>query len=245
MYISEITIDTHLPPIKEIITRYMFTLLIAIAALFPTYLTKDPVSMRSKSISQAIKDPYNSVFNLVKADYETKMLNKNGLTGLPPISPHIQHVILHEQSLRYEAQNLSYQIERISPDISPYLARKISYAIINNTKGLSWPTPIDVASIIKIESNFEPNIYSSAGAYGLMQIGDNWRGKLPYSAFNSINGNIKYGIYIMRVYYRMFHGNERAAILSYNCGEGAYMNGRYVNSYWDNFANARYQIKSI
>jgi len=245
MYLSEVTLDTRLPSVESILTRYTLTLLVIMIAWLPSHLTYNPVPIQTESIKKALTSPYNSFFKLAKTKYEVTMLKKNGLSGLPPIPLHTQETIMHEASLRNHVEDLSYQIERMSPDISPYLAREISFSIIKNTQGLNWPTPIDVVSIISIESNFDPDIYSSGGAYGLMQIGDNWRNKLPNNAFNSVQGNIKYGIYIMRLYYDMFHGDEKAAILSYNCGDGAYLKGLYAPNYWRKFQRSRDQLASI
>ncbi len=231
-------------------------MLVIFLSWLPSYIGHSQTHIRSAPLKKSLQDPYDSLFHLAKTTYEELLLKKNGLIGLPPISPHLQNVILTNQKLRLERRiqrqklnelisNLSYQIERVSPSISPYLAREISESIIHNTKGLGWPTPIEVASIMTIESDFHPHALSSSGAYGLMQIGTNWRGKLPNSAFTTINGNIKYGIYILRRYYYMFHGNVRAAVLSYNSGDGAYEKGQYMESYWRNFLNARWRFQSI
>jgi len=245
MYISEITLNPRLPSIESILIRYALTLLVVMIAWFPAHVTYRPIPIQTESIKNALLTPYTDYSHLAKLKYEETMVNKNGLTGLPPISLHTQEVIMHEEVLRTHIEDLSYQIERMSPDLSPNLVREISSSIIQNTQGLSWPTPIDVLAIISIESNFDPNAYSGAGASGLMQIGANWRYRLPNNAFDTVQGNIKYGIYIMRLYYDMFHGNEKAAILSYNCGNGAYEKGQYVINYWRKFLNARYQMTAI
>lgn len=245
MYISEITLDTRLPSIESILTRYTLTLLVIMIAWFPSHITYNPIPIQTESIKKALTSPYDDYFHLAKTKYEETMLNKNGLTGLPPVPLHTQEMIIHEEALRTHIENLSYQIERMSPDLSPNLVREIASSIIQNTQGLSWPTPVDVLSIISIESNFDPNAYSDGGASGLMQIGANWRYKLPDDAFDSVQGNIKYGIYIMRLYYDMFNGDEKAAILSYNCGDGAYEKGQYAPSYWGKFLTARYKMTSI
>ena len=84
-----------------------------------------------------------------------------------------------------------------------------------------------VFAVIKVESKFDPNVESSAGAIGLMQmlpstykwlttkLGDEyWQGSL-YDP----ETNIKYGTYYLQYLYSRF-GSWEKAIIAYNWGEG-------------------------
>lgn len=115
----------------------------------------------------------------------------------------------------------------------------IASCINKDTKGLVWPDPLAVAAIIEIESQYQQTAISSVGAKGLMQISPVWGNRIPRSAYNTIKGNIKYGIYILRYYYKMYDGNRMAAILSYNSGNGAYNSGHAWPVYWYRFMNAK------
>ena len=82
-----------------------------------------------------------------------------------------------------------------------------------------------VYAIIKQESNFEPEVNSSKGAKGLMQLMDNTANyiaeQLDYAEFNvfepetNINLGIKYLSYLIEKY-----DNQNLAIVAYNAGEG-------------------------
>ena len=84
-----------------------------------------------------------------------------------------------------------------------------------------------VFAVIKVESNFEPDVVSSAGAMGLMQmlpstykwlttkLGD------PYIETKLFDPetNIKYGTYYLQYLYSRF-GTWEKAVIAYNWGEG-------------------------
>lgn len=115
---------------------------------------------------------------------------------------------------------------------------KLSHYINLYTKGLVWPSPLDVASIIEIESQYNPHAISNCGAKGLMQISPLWRDRIPSSAFQSVRFNVKYGIKILSHYYKRYNGNQSAAILSYNSGNYAYNAGKAWPVYWYRYENA-------
>lgn len=76
-----------------------------------------------------------------------------------------------------------------------------------------------IRSIIKQESNFNPNAVSSAGAQGLMQLmpfnSAAYGIKNPYSIEENINGGVK----MMKRLLDKF-GNVDMALMGYNAGEG-------------------------
>ena len=85
-----------------------------------------------------------------------------------------------------------------------------------------------VFAVIKVESDFEPDAKSSAGAIGLMQMLPStyiWlaEDKLSEIAFSQMlydpTTNIKYGTYYLRYLHSRFNSWE-LAIIAYNWGEG-------------------------
>lgn len=86
-----------------------------------------------------------------------------------------------------------------------------------------------VLSIIKQESNFNPNAVSSAGAKGLMQLMD--FNSEAYGLTNpyDIDQNIEAGVKHIKSYLDMYNGNLEMALMAYNGGPGT-MERRGVKS---------------
>jgi len=121
----------------------------------------------------------------------------------------------------------------------------IAQCINKDTKGLAWPTPLAVASIIEIESQYNSHAVSDCGAKGLMQISPIWSHQVPPQAYTSIKENIKYGVQILNSYYRRYDGNKMAAILSYNSGNNAYNKGQAWPTYWWRYKDAKIAFDTL
>jgi membrane-bound lytic murein transglycosylase MltF len=121
-------------------------------------------------------------------------------------------------------------------DITDY--RKIKYLalVIKNAKYQHFDVEL-LLSIIKKESNFNPNVKSEVGAIGLMQIMPDtaeWLGLKNTSKLYDPDTNIKYGIKYLRYLFNYFKGkipkelskediNDRdvlKSIAAYNAGPG-------------------------
>lgn len=102
------------------------------------------------------------------------------------------------------------------------------YQIIVEKYAKKYSVPKElVFAVIKVESNFDPNVVSSAGAMGLMQmlpstyewltskLGDEYSQDALYDP----ETNIKYGTYYLQYLYSRF-GSWEKAIIAYNWGEG-------------------------
>ena len=77
-----------------------------------------------------------------------------------------------------------------------------------------------IKSIIKVESNFNPNCTSSAGAKGLMQLmPENCRDLKVDDPFN-INENIDGGTRHIKQYLDKYNGDVEMALMAYNGGPG-------------------------
>ena len=95
-----------------------------------------------------------------------------------------------------------------------------------------------VFAVIKVESNFDPDVVSSAGAIGLMQMLPStyeWlTSKLGdvYSEYGLYDPetNIKYGTYYLQYLYSRF-GSWEKAVIAYNWGEGNFSKFLEDNGY--------------
>ncbi len=88
--------------------------------------------------------------------------------------------------------------------------------------------PALVAAVIDTESKFDPNIRSSAGAVGLMQltpataegIATRTNGsKFRLSDLTNPDINVRYGTFYLRLLLDKYHGDERLALAAYNAGQ--------------------------
>jgi soluble lytic murein transglycosylase-like protein len=80
--------------------------------------------------------------------------------------------------------------------------------------------PLLVHSVIKVESNYNPNALSNKGAQGLMQLIPSTARRFGVSnAFNA-RENIEAGVKYLRYLKDMFQ-DDRLALAAYNAGEGA------------------------
>jgi hypothetical protein len=81
--------------------------------------------------------------------------------------------------------------------------------------------PSLVDSVIRVESNYNPNAVSPKGAMGLMQLIPSTARRFgvnnTFHPEQNIEGGVKYLKYLMELY----GGDERLALAAYNAGEGA------------------------
>ncbi|MCA1993661.1 MAG: transglycosylase SLT domain-containing protein, partial [Coleofasciculus sp. S288] len=86
--------------------------------------------------------------------------------------------------------------------------------------------PLLVTAVIRQESRFEPEIRSSAGAIGLMQLLPDtgaWAAKhvnLKKYTLSNPNDNVKLGTWFLDQTHRAYQNNSLLAVASYNAGQG-------------------------
>jgi hypothetical protein len=109
----------------------------------------------------------------------------------------------------------------------------------------NFPLRNDILAIIAVESSFNP-FASYNGSKGLMQI-QTFSHKRELADRNpyNIEANIEIGASILRQYSIMLHGNERAAVLAYNCGIGNYQHHHYKTIYYKKYLAELNFIRSI
>jgi len=81
--------------------------------------------------------------------------------------------------------------------------------------------PLLVHSVIRVESNYNPNAVSPKGAQGLMQLIPGTARRFGVSnVFNPVE-NVEGGARYLRYLLDLYHNDYRLALAAYNAGEGA------------------------
>ncbi|WP_405115947.1 lytic transglycosylase domain-containing protein [Paenibacillus sp. FSL K6-1217] len=108
-------------------------------------------------------------------------------------------------------------------DISGEITQTVptDYEELIQTASSKYGVPVDlIKAVIDTESSFNPNVVSSAGAKGLMQLMDGTANGLgvsdPFDPAQSIDGGVRYLSYQLKRY----DGEEKMALAAYNAGPG-------------------------
>jgi soluble lytic murein transglycosylase-like protein len=81
--------------------------------------------------------------------------------------------------------------------------------------------PSLVDSVIRVESNYDPNAVSPKGAMGLMQLIPSTARRFGVNNTFHPAQNIEGGVLYLKYLMNLYHGDERLALAAYNAGEGA------------------------
>ena len=114
-----------------------------------------------------------------------------------------------------------------APDLARRLTHPLEYEeTIRDAAAEHDVEPALVAAVIRTESGFDPEVESSQGAYGLMQIQPETAGFI--SERGSISGdyrgpktNIRMGTWYLDYLRNRYEGDDRLVLAAYNSGEGS------------------------
>ena len=146
--------------------------------------------------------------------------------------PHARAVtlLLDPSPLQPLIQNLSAKYK-----INPFLAEEIiNYAV--RYAYPDFPRPAHILAIISIESRFNLKA-KNKGSYGLMQVLTKTH-RARILDRNSVEDQIRVGAGLLRTYYLESGSKDRAAIMSFNVGPGAYQRGARPKVYWSKYSRS-------
>lgn len=173
-------------------------------------------------------------FGLLSYPFLKSDLNEIQATNTRSATPAVSAVEIEINSIDHEKKEKQKLVSFLSKHYSrsPAMIEKIvdEATIEARSKGID---PLLFLALISVESSFNPNARSSAGAVGLSQVIPKWHpekirairnaGKTP----NDIRENIRMGVNILAEYRKMHKGNMRLALLRYN-GSLKDPRGRYA-----------------
>lgn len=152
----------------------------------------------------------SNMFSMVLENLFKSIKEQNQRTGMASDKSLLNNVIGNLNKLTISNENLNKD-ERIAAAIDRYSTK---YGIDANL----------VRAIVKVESNFDPNAVSSAGASGLMQLmPENCKALGVTDPFN-IEQNIDGGVRHIKEYIDRYNGDVEMALMAYNGGPTRMMN---------------------
>jgi soluble lytic murein transglycosylase len=113
-----------------------------------------------------------------------------------------------------------------APDLARRLTHPLEYEeTIRDAAAEHGIEPTLVAAVIRTESGFDPEVESSQGAYGLMQIQPETAGFISDRGgiagdYRGPKTNIRMGTWYLNYLRNRYEGDERLVLAAYNSGEG-------------------------
>jgi soluble lytic murein transglycosylase-like protein len=104
-------------------------------------------------------------------------------------------------------------------------------AFIREAAGLYRIPESFIRAVIKVESNYNPQVCSHAGACGLMQLMPTTAARMGVTDVFDPRQNILGGTRLLRVLANHFNGDLVLTIAAYNAGEGAVLRYRGIPPY--------------
>jgi soluble lytic murein transglycosylase-like protein len=157
----------------------------------------------------SVPDAERTVKTVVRADANGRLVRS---TVVVP-------KVVHENVIaaRPAGEEVAETPEPRAPQASPSSFREAVDRIATRNK----LPPLLVHSVIKVESNYNPNAISPKGAQGLMQLIPSTARRFGVAnAFNPVE-NVEGGARYLRYLLDLYHNDYRLALAAYNAGEGA------------------------
>lgn len=155
-------------------------------------------------------------FNNYNCDSNSKVFNMVIESMLKAMKEN--NKVLNNNKVETSIENLFNNINRLDINID-YLNsnEKIDYTIEKYSNKYGVDSKL-IQSIIKVESNFDPNAISEAGAQGLMQLMPNVSQSLGITDPLDIEQNIEGGVRHIKSYIDRYNGDIQMALMAYNGG---------------------------
>ncbi len=122
--------------------------------------------------------------------------------------------------------------------VKPQLATNIVQTVYAYTDSTDFPSPVLVLAVMATESSFRPDVVSTVGALGLMQV------KPVHNPGTTIEDNILTGIWVLQKY-RMRVDTDVGAIMAYNIGITAFKSGRTNDKYVDKVVGKQLEFAEV
>ena len=113
-----------------------------------------------------------------------------------------------------------------APDLARRLTQPVEYEeTIRDAAAEHDVEPALIAAVIRTESGFDPDVESSQGAYGIMQIRPETAGFISERGgiagdYRGPKTNIRMGTWYLNYLQERYEGDERLVLAAYNSGEG-------------------------
>ncbi len=157
-----------------------------------------------------ILDSKSNIFNMVLINLLNAIKEQNKNTRNSSEMGLLENTINSFNNVNLNTENMNID-ERIESAIKLYSKK---YGVDEKL----------VKAIIKQESNFDPNVVSSAGAQGLMQLMPENCTALGVTDPLNIEQNIDGGVRHIKEYLDRYNGNVEMALMAYNGGPTRMMN---------------------
>lgn len=177
----------------------------------------------SNNSLNSITNSNSNAFNIMFTSLLNALNEKNKIAKNTSEKTSVEGILNTHNNVRLNLKNISNK-NYVSADTSNLTVDK---RIENAVKLYSNKYGVDsnlIKAIIKTESNFDPNVVSSAGAKGLMQLmPENCRDLGITDPFN-IEQNIEGGVKHIKEYIDRYNGDVEMALMAYNGGPTRMMN---------------------
>jgi soluble lytic murein transglycosylase-like protein len=128
--------------------------------------------------------------------------------------------------VRTAIRNKAANVDRMTTGSIASAMGSTNYSRLISSYAVSYGVPVSLANaVVRVESNYQPNMTGSAGEIGLMQIKFETARGLGYTgsrqALYNPDTNIRWGMKYLAGAHKLGNGTTCGTILRYNAGHGA------------------------